>query len=131
VPAEEGVGLHDGNSPAPRGKQRGAQEEFQPVGYAEHGTLLASTKDVDLVERSVLDDQVASGTAHVDSHAHNFAAGGAWAQAMPDPLGGVHSLRQLAPYARRTIAFLRRQEENNRSRMSPALQLYATHKMAL
>jgi hypothetical protein len=37
----------------------------------------------------VLDDQVTSGAAHVDSHAYDLAAGGAWAEAMPDPLGGV------------------------------------------
>jgi hypothetical protein len=37
----------------------------------------------------VLDDQVTSGAAHVDSHAHDLAARGEWAQAMPDPLGGV------------------------------------------
>jgi hypothetical protein len=53
-------------------------------------TLLASTKDVDLVSKHcVLDDQVTSGTAHVDSNAHDLAAAGAWAEAIPDPLGGV------------------------------------------
>ncbi|MGO9289843.1 MAG: hypothetical protein ACLQIJ_13955, partial [Polyangia bacterium] len=57
VPAEKGVWLHDGNGLAPPGEQRGAQEEFEPVGYAEPGTLLASTKDVDLVSKHrVLDD---------------------------------------------------------------------------
>jgi hypothetical protein len=69
VPAEQGVWLHDGNGLAPRGEQRGAEEEFQSIGYLEPGTLLASTKDVDLVsKRCVLDDQVTSGAAHVDSH---------------------------------------------------------------
>jgi hypothetical protein len=90
VPAEKGVWLHDGNGLAPRGEQRGAQEEFEPVSYPEPGTLLASTKDVDLVTKHcVLDDQVTSGAAHVDSHAQDLAARGEWAQALPDPLGGV------------------------------------------
>ena len=90
VPAKEGIGLHDGNSPAPRREQRGAQEQFQPVGYPEPGTLLASTKNVDLVSKHrVLDDQVPSGAAHIDNHARDLTAGGTWAQAMPDPLGGV------------------------------------------
>jgi hypothetical protein len=58
--------------------------------YAEPGTLLASTKDVDLMSKHcVLDDQVTSGAAHVDSHAHDLAARGERAQALPDPLGGV------------------------------------------
>ena len=52
--------------------------------------LLASTKDVDLVSKhGVLDDHLASGATHVDSHAHDLAAGGAWAQSIPDPLGDV------------------------------------------
>ena len=67
-----------------------AQEEFEPVGHPEPGTLFASTKDVDLVSKHcVLDDQIAPGAAHVDSHAHDLAARGEWAQAIPDPLGGV------------------------------------------
>ena len=49
VPAEKSVWLHDGNGLAPRGEQRGAQQEFEPVGDPEPGTLFASTKDVDLV----------------------------------------------------------------------------------
>ena len=90
MPAEKGVWLHDGNGLAPPGEQRGAQEEFEPVGYAEPGTLLAPTKDVDLVSKHrVLDDQLAPGAAHVDSHARDLAARGEWAQAIPDPLGGV------------------------------------------
>jgi len=90
VPAEKGVRLHDGNGLAPRREQRGAQEEFEPVGHPEPGTLFASTKDVDLVSKHcVLDDQIAPGAAHVDSHAHDLAARGEWAQAIPDPLGGV------------------------------------------
>jgi hypothetical protein len=51
VPAEKSVWLHDGNGLAPRGEQRGAQQEFEPVGYPEPGTLFASTKDVDLVSQ--------------------------------------------------------------------------------
>jgi hypothetical protein len=63
---------------------------LRPVGYPEPGTLLSSTKDVDLVTKHcVLDDQVTSGAVHVDSYAHDLAARGEWAQAMPDPLGGV------------------------------------------
>jgi hypothetical protein len=47
--------------------------------------------------------RLTSGAAHVDSHARDLAARGEWAQAIPDPLGGVSNpicdLTRVSPFS--------------------------------
>src|SRR5208283_3327881 len=87
--------------------------------------VFAHSWDVDLVSKHcVLDDQVTSGAAHVDSHAHDFGAAGEWAQAIPDPLGGVSNpICDLREEERRHFPLQPRKSVTSRAARCPGFQL--------
>jgi hypothetical protein len=76
VPAKDGVRLDDRDGPTPGGQERGADEQLQPVDWAQRWSLDVPPEDAELVAKhGVLDDQRVPGSTHVSGHPRELAAG--------------------------------------------------------
>src|SRR5216683_4003371 len=85
VPAKDGVRLDYRDGPTPGRQERGADDQLQPVDWAQRGSLDVPPEDVELVAKhGVLDDQLAPGTTRVSGEPRELASGAAKVESRPE-----------------------------------------------
>ena len=78
MPAKDGVRLDYRDGATPRRQERGADDQLQPVDWAQRGSLDVPPEDVELVAKhGVLDDQLVPGTTCVSGDPRELASGAA------------------------------------------------------
>ena len=85
MPAKDGSRLDERDGPTPGRQERGADDQLQPVDWAQRGSLDVPPEDVELVAKhGVLDHQLVPGTTRVSGDPGELTSGAAKVEFRPE-----------------------------------------------